>query len=85
MTANEKNTGDFWIKVRGEGDCYIKQIYQKAILRYKSDTDVQNKPKTIVNYNDTYGTGLVSATTLAEIEESKLKVFYLNYLAIKKL
>lgn len=39
----------YWIKVKGLGDCEINQIFQTAILRYETSSNMQ--PKTKITYD----------------------------------
>ena len=60
LNANQ-NITDYLIKVRGEGDCNYLKVFQCAILRYKSDIQLENKEHDMIKltYDDTYGTELV--------------------------
>lgn len=59
IEANQE-PGDYWIKVRGEGECYSLNISQRAILRYeRNDLSNQLTSNMSYSYKDSFRSGLV--------------------------
>ena len=58
LNTNE-GEDEYWIKVRGEGECQSKKIYQRAILSYEGSANKLNTSLSS-SYQDTYRDGTVS-------------------------
>ena len=64
VNANANQLRDYWIKIRGEGDCFWNELSQRAILRYERVLTANDPTVLLSNvtwtYNDSYRAGLVS-------------------------
>ena len=63
VNANANQLRDYWIKIRGEGDCFWNELSQRAILRYERELTA-NDPTILQSnitwiYNDSNRAGLV--------------------------
>ena len=63
-----QSVGNYWVKVKGIGDCNVKKAKQTAILRYVGSPE--EDPKEPAGYNDMDRQGVVSNVNLE---------FYTNY------
>jgi len=58
LTANQ-DEDEYWIKVRGEGECQSKKIYQRAILSYENTINNLNASSSS-SYEEAHRSGTVS-------------------------
>ena len=58
VLSTNQSVDNYWIKVKGIGDCRDKSTKQTAILRYDSSPD--EDPKEPAGYNDMDRQGVVS-------------------------
>lgn len=62
LNANQPER-DYWMKIRGEGNCYHLNISQRAILRYeRSDLSDRLSSNMTFEYSDSTRHGLVNNT-----------------------
>ena len=61
-----KAVKNYWIKVKGEGNCAFYDLFQRAVLEYEGAKNELNS-KVKMTYNDTTRVGRVSRLTNEEI------------------
>ncbi|CAF0954234.1 unnamed protein product [Brachionus calyciflorus] len=69
LNANNLQLKDFWIRVKGEGNCGFNKLYQRAILRYENTTSKLNS--TIqMKYNETDRAGIGFRSNFANLNNT---------------
>ena len=71
-----KDVKNYWIKVKGEGNCAFHDLFQRAVLRYGGAKNELNSKSNMI-YNDTTRIGRVRQVALGQAETDWLSVTYL--------
>lgn len=59
LNANQ-NVGNYWFRVRGDGDCFTNKVHQEAVLHYEGAA--KRDPPGIPTYEDSIATGRVNGS-----------------------
>ena len=71
LTANQR-PGNYWIKVKGLGDCEMHEVFETAILNYKRMA--VKSPKSSIDYYTSAPDDELSVNNIDEYPEENAKM-----------